>query len=118
MREIWTGHHCCKLNGRRAAEEELAAAQGERERMLPQLEEARWRGRQADKEAAQAKEAATAAQQVRRACASAYLSAGSDACSLLHSHIRVHAEGRQQVLVSCPSCLALALPDPALFSGF
>lgn len=37
----------------------------ERDRLLPQLEEARWRGRQADKEIAALKQAAEAAQQVR-----------------------------------------------------
>lgn len=48
----------------RAAEGELAAVTSERDGLLPQLEEARWRGRQAERAAAEARSAAAEAQQV------------------------------------------------------
>ena len=48
----------------RAAEEELCSVAEERDRLLPQLEELRWRNRQADRELAQLQEAAEATQQV------------------------------------------------------
>ena len=48
----------------RAAEEELCAVSDERDQLQPQLEELRWRNRQADKELAQLMEAAEVAQQV------------------------------------------------------
>lgn len=48
----------------RAAEEELCSVAEERDRLLPQLEELRWRNRQADRELAQLREAAQATQQV------------------------------------------------------
>lgn len=47
----------------RTAEDELCAVSDERDQLQPQLEELRWRNRQADKELAQLKEAAEAAQQ-------------------------------------------------------
>lgn len=61
-------HYCkMKLTGAagwcRAAEDELCAVSDERDQLQPQLEELRWRNRQADKELAQLKEAAEAAQQ-------------------------------------------------------
>jgi hypothetical protein len=46
-------------------QEELAGVSAERERLAPQVEEARWRTRQAEREAAEAQAAAAAAQQVR-----------------------------------------------------
>ncbi len=51
-------------DGCRTVEEELCAVTDERDALQPQLEELRWRNRQADKELAQLKEAAEAAQQV------------------------------------------------------
>lgn len=47
------------------AEAELCAVSEERDGLLPQLEEARWRNRQAEKDLAQLKDTAAALQQVR-----------------------------------------------------
>ena len=55
----------CVSAWRSAAQEELAGAAAERERLAPQMEEARWRARQAERDAAEARAAAAAAQQVR-----------------------------------------------------
>ncbi len=49
----------------RVAEAELCAVSEERDGLLPQLEEARWRNRQADKDLAHFQDTAAALQQVR-----------------------------------------------------
>jgi hypothetical protein len=53
------------MYGGRAAEEELMAVGDERDKLLPLLEEARWRGRQAEKEAAELRESLATVQKVR-----------------------------------------------------
>ncbi len=50
---------------RRVAEAELCTVAEERDALLPQLEEARWRNRQADKDLAQLREDSERLQQVR-----------------------------------------------------
>lgn len=49
---------------RRAAEDELMATADERDALLPQLEEAKWRWRQADKDKAALQTTLTALQEV------------------------------------------------------
>ena len=48
----------------RAAEDELCAVSEERDKLLPQLEEAKWRSRQTEKELAQLTESSGLLQQV------------------------------------------------------
>ena len=55
---------CCA----RAAEEELCALGDERDRLAPQVEEARWHARRAEKDAAAARAERDALQQARALC--------------------------------------------------
>lgn len=78
----------CASAWRSAVEEELAGTAAERDRLAPEVEEARSRARQSERDAAEARAAAAAAQQVRPPRTPPCCVSGSSSHALQYGDVR------------------------------